>query len=184
MRGHSGATRSSPLGRRPAPAARRKSARSRDPVRVRTLMSREVITCTTDMDLARVGWLLWEGDCGALPVLREGKVVGMITDRDVCMAAAMKPRPCTEIRVAEAMSAGDIAFVRADADLDDALAILAARRVRRLPVLDDEGRLVGLLSINDLLRRAEGPAGLRGGLREHVAAALRAICEPRLPATI
>ena len=99
-------------------------------------MSREVITCTPDMELSRVGWLMWEGDCGSLPVIREGKIAGMITDRDLCMAAAMKPRPCTEIRVAEAMSAGDVAVVRDDGSLEDALALMAERRVRRLPVLN------------------------------------------------
>src|SRR4029077_16150960 len=114
--------------------------------RVRDLMSREVITCTPDMELARVGWLMWEGDCGSLPVVREGKIAGMITDRDLCMAAAMKPRPCTEIRVAEAMSAGDVALVREDGSLEDALARMAERRVRRLPVLNAAGDLVGILS--------------------------------------
>ena len=52
-------------------------------------MSRDVLTCEPDTDLARAGWLMWEGDCGALPVVIEGEVVGMITDRDLALAAAL-----------------------------------------------------------------------------------------------
>jgi CBS domain-containing protein len=147
-------------------------------------MSREVITCTTEMDLARVGWLMWEGDCGALPVLREGKVIGIITDRDLCMAAAMKPRPCTEIRVAEAMSAGDVAVVREDETLEVALALMAKRRLRRLPVLNGSGDLVGLVSLNDAVRAV---GQLRGEARvtcDQILAVLKAIAEPRMTATV
>src|SRR4029079_10613408 len=103
--------------------------------------------------------LMWEGDCGSLPVVREGKIAGMITDRDLCMAAAMKPRPCTEIRGAEAMSAGDVAVVREDESLEDALALMAERRVRRLPVLNADGDLVGVVSLNDAVRAAEKLGG-------------------------
>jgi CBS domain-containing protein len=141
-------------------------------------MSTEVISCTPDMDLGRVGWLMWEGDCGALPVIRAGRVVGMITDRDVCLAAAMKPRPCSEIQVAEAMGTTDPAFVRPASTLEEALALMERRRVRRLPVVDGDDRLVGILSLNDVVRKTGAAASHR------ILATLRAIAEPRLPATI
>jgi CBS domain-containing protein len=147
-------------------------------------MSREVIACTPDMDLARVGWLMWEGDCGSLPVVREGKIAGMITDRDLCMAAAMKPRPCTEIRVAEAMSAGDVAVVREDGSLEDALALMAERRVRRLPVLNADGDLVGIVSLNDAVRAAEKLGGEARVTCDQILAVLKAIAEPRMTATV
>ena len=147
-------------------------------------MSREVITCTPDMELARVGWLMWEGDCGSLPVIREGKIAGMITDRDLCMAAAMKPRPCTEIRVAEAMSAGDVAVVRDDGSLEDALALMAERRVRRLPVLNAAGDLVGILSLNDAVRAAGKFGGEARVTCDQILAVLKAVAEPRMTATV
>lgn len=150
----------------------------RSAARVAELMSAEVITCTPEMDLGRVGWLMWEGDCGALPVVREGRVIGMITDRDLGLAAAMKPRACSEILVAEAMSTSDVAFVRPTTTLDEALGLMARRRVRRLPVLDAEDRLVGLLSLTDALRKSDSAASHR------ILATLRAIAEPRHPATI
>jgi CBS domain-containing protein len=139
-------------------------------------MSREVITCSPDTDLARVGWLMWEGNCGALPVVLEGEVVGMITDRDLAMAAAMKPRPCVELRVSEAMSLGDVALVRPDATVEEALDVMCRGRVRRLPVVDPEGRLAGILSISDILRHSAGSSDRR--LR-----ALRHLSEPRMRAT-
>jgi CBS domain-containing protein len=147
-------------------------------------MSREVITCTPEMELARVGWLMWEGDCGSLPVLREGKIAGIITDRDLCMAAAMKPRPCTEIRVAEAMSAGDVAVVREDGSLEDALALMAERRVRRLPVVNPVGDLVGILSLNDAVRAAEKSGGEARVTCDQILSVLRAVAEPRMTATV
>jgi len=147
-------------------------------------MSREVIICTPDMELARVGWLMWEGDCGSLPVVREGKIAGIITDRDLCMAAAMKPRPCTEIRVAEAMSAGDVAVVGEDWSLEDALALMAERRVRRLPVLSVAGDLVGIFSLNDAVRAADRLAGAARVTCDQILAVLRAIAEPRMTATV
>jgi len=147
-------------------------------------MSREVITCTPDMELARVGWLMWEGDCGSLPVVHEGKIAGVITDRDLCMAAAMKPRPCTEIRVAEAMSAGDVAVVREDGSLEDALALMAERRVRRLPVLNAAGDLVGILSLNDAVRATGKVSGEARVTCDQILAVLKAIAEPRMTATV
>jgi CBS domain-containing protein len=140
-------------------------------------MSREVITCSPDTDLARVGWLMWEGDCGALPVLLGGEVVGMITDRDLAMAASMKPRPCVELHVSEAMSLGDVALVRPDATIEEALDVMCRSRVRRLPVVDSGGRLTGILSIGDVLRHSAGSP-------QHLLQALGLLCEPRMRATI
>ena len=149
----------------------------RKPPRVADFMSRDVLTCEPDTDLARAGWLMWEGDCGALPVVIEGEVVGMITDRDLALAAALKPRPCVDIRVSEAMSAGDVALVRSDASVAQALALMGRRRVRRLPVVDADGRLVGILSLGDLLRNG-------GTVSGELLNVLSAVSEPRMRATV
>ena len=62
-------------------------------MKVKEIMTGEAVTCTPETDLATAAQLMWEGDCGVLPVVSEGKgVVGMITDRDICMATAMKFR--------------------------------------------------------------------------------------------
>jgi CBS domain-containing protein len=103
---------------------------------VRELQTSNVKTVGPDTDLAVVAKLMWEGDCGAVPVINaERKVLGMITDRDICIAAATRSKPPA---------------VKPDDDVRVALRTMRKHRVRRLPVVDREQRLSGILSINDL----------------------------------
>jgi CBS-domain-containing membrane protein len=97
---------------------------------------------------------MWENDCGCVPVVdAAGRVVGMLTDRDVCMAAYTQGRPLAEIPVSSAMSRSVVAC-----GPDDTIATAEQRmrqhRVRRLAVVDDEGRIAGILSLSDIARRA------------------------------
>jgi len=143
-------------------------------MKVHDVMSREVRTCGPDDDLGRAAIEMWEGDCGVLPVVWGGRVVGMVTDRDVCMGLALKGcRPCDR-KVREVMSR-DVWSCIEDDDLSDALETMASRHVRRLPVLDGD-ELVGIVSMNDVLTRTEGRA--HPPTRE-ILATLRAICQPR-----
>lgn len=118
-------------------------------------MTHDPQTCRPDDDLATAANVMWDLDCGCVPVVGEGRrVVGMITDRDACMAALMSGRPLHELRVAEVMSK-EIAYCRPSDGLDEAHAMMRARRVRRLPVTDGEGRVVGVLSLHDIARAAK-----------------------------
>lgn len=119
-------------------------------------------------------------DCGWVPVVDDaGTVVGVLTDRDICLAAHDREKRIDRIAV-EGVMRTNIYACRPDDSLLDAEAIMRNRRVRRLPVIDDEGHLVGLISLSDLARRAgmsdEGPKGLTS---VDVARTLAAICEPR-----
>jgi CBS domain-containing protein len=95
-----------------------------------------------------------ENDCGFLPVLRAGRVVGVVTDRDICVAIGKKRRPVSELLVREIMSKDVAGCVTTDA-VGRALSTMAQRQIRRLPVLDPKGVLVGVLSLDDLVLRAE-----------------------------
>ena len=119
---------------------------------VRELQTSNVKTVGPDTDLAVVAKLMWEGDCGAVPVINsERKVLGMITDRDICIAAATRSKPPAEIRASEVISNNNgIHAVKPDDDVRVALRTMRKHRVRRLPVVDREQRLSGILSINDL----------------------------------
>jgi signal-transduction protein with cAMP-binding, CBS, and nucleotidyltransferase domain len=98
---------------------------------------------------------MWEGDCGVLPVVDDAvRPVGMITDRDICMAAAIKGRPLSEIRVGE-VSTGEAVFCHADDDVSTAMNAMRHAQVRRLPVVDRDGELVGVLSMNDVIRHSD-----------------------------
>jgi CBS domain-containing protein len=102
---------------------------------------------------------MWDYDCGAAPVVDGGnQVIGMITDRDIAIAASTKGRLATEITVGEVMS-GNVYACAADEDAKSALDTMRRKRVRRLPVIDNDGKLVGILSINDIVLRAEETRG-------------------------
>lgn len=119
---------------------------------VKELQTSDVKTCGRDTDLATVAKMMWDGDCGAVPVVNdERKVIGMITDRDICIAAATRSRTPSEIRAGDVISSnGGVHAVKPDDDVRVALRTMRKHRVRRLPVVDQQQRLNGILSINDL----------------------------------
>jgi CBS domain-containing protein len=119
-------------------------------MQVREVMTTLVHCCQPQDPLSLAARLMWEHDCGALPVVDgERRAVAMLTDRDICMAAYTRGLPLADLRVAEAMSK-TLVDCRVDEPLAAAGARMAAQQVHRLPVLDAERRVVGLLSINDL----------------------------------
>jgi len=126
-------------------------------MKVQELMTTEVGTCRAFDNADRAAQIMWERDCGAVPILdQEGRVVAMLTDRDLCMAAMTQGRALSEIRVSSAMSR-DLWACRPDDDLSQTEAVMRTRKVRRLPVVDGEGKLVGLLSLSDLARASMAP---------------------------
>ena len=124
-------------------------------MKVKELMSADVKSCTEETDLATVAKMMWDGDCGIIPVIDgERHVTGVITDRDICIAAATRSLEPARIRVREAMTS-DVSTCSPDADARSALQALKERRVRRVPIVDRQNRLVGMLSLNDLVTRAD-----------------------------
>ena len=74
-------------------------------MKVRDVMTGDAVYCRAQDDLGRVAQILWDRDCGCVPVVdAEERVVGMVTDRDVCMAAFMRPAPLGQLRVEDHMS--------------------------------------------------------------------------------
>jgi CBS domain-containing protein len=124
-------------------------------MKVRDVMTPTVQTCMPETSLATAAIMMWESDCGVLPVVNvSGNVVGMITDRDICMGAATKQRDPSTIAVSEVIS-GKAYGCEPDDDVRQALETMKEKRVRRLPVIDAEGKLQGILSMNDAVLRAK-----------------------------
>jgi CBS domain-containing protein len=122
---------------------------------VRRIMTSNVAACRPDTNLSAVAGLMWDYDCGVIPVIDENrKVVGVITDRDICMAAAMSNRPASQISVGE-LTSGEVFACAPEDDVSEALATMQRGRVLRLPVVDRDGTLQGILSMNDIVLRAE-----------------------------
>jgi CBS domain-containing protein len=139
-------------------------------------MTKDVQTCRPGTNLADAAMRMWRNDCGVLPVIADGqKVVAMITDRDICMAGATKHRDLTDIRVNEVTS-GKVYSCSPDADIHDALKIMQQKQVRRLPIIrSEDGKLVGILSMNDVALKEQG--GAKAELSaEDVEQTLRGIC--------
>jgi CBS domain-containing protein len=118
--------------------------------KVKDIMITKVESCTPETDLSAAGGKMWENDCGTLPVLdNDGKVLGVITDRDICIAAATRNQPASHIKVGDVYS-GMLYSCVAEDEIEKALQIMRTARVRRLPVINGEGKLEGLLALDDV----------------------------------
>jgi CBS domain-containing protein len=152
-------------------------------MKVEQIMVRNVKTCRQDDMLNSAAQLMWENDCGCVPVVSSdgtGAVVGVVTDRDVCMAAYTQGKRLFEISVTTAM-AHKVISCRVSDDLKQVEYSMRESRIRRLPVLDAYGRLQGIISLDDIAREAEQER-LGGKEKEsiEVAHTLAEICEPRI----
>jgi CBS domain-containing protein len=149
-------------------------------MRVEQIMARPVQVCGPEDSLAHAAQLMWDHDCGCLPVVAGGGgtgVAGMITDRDICMCALFQKRPLEDLRVSTAM-ATQVQVCRPYDDLRSAEKIMSAARIRRLPVVDDDGALVGMISLADLAQEAlrERDTSKREISEKAVGHTLAAIC--------
>jgi CBS domain-containing protein len=149
-------------------------------MKVQDLMTSHVRTCTPDTNLAEAAVIMFENDCGSLPVVDEsGKLVGMVTDRDICIAAGTNHQPANQLRVAD-LALGTSYFCRPEQDIAVALEAMSKGRVRRLPVVSSDGTVEGILSVNDIvLQTSEASRGGQGLNSTDVLRTLKAICEHR-----
>jgi CBS domain-containing protein len=135
-------------------------------------------TCYLDDTLDRAVRIMKERDCGSVPVVdADGRVQAMITDRDICLAAYEQRRPLADIRIASAASRSLVA-ARESETLETAEKLMKQHRVRRLPVVDEQGRAIGILSVSDLVRHAHFWLGKNGVGVERIASTLATLCQP------
>jgi CBS domain-containing protein len=146
-------------------------------------MARPVQCCRPEDTLAHAAQLMWDHDCGCLPVVGGNgiaRVVGIITDRDICMCALFTNKTLRQLRVVEAM-AKQVYTCRPGDSLAKVERTMREARIRRLPVVDEDGTLVGMISLADLANEA---ARKRAASRQvitgsEVGDTLAAICEPQ-----
>ena len=122
---------------------------------VKDVMNTRVATCAPLSDIGAAVTIMREHDCGFLPVVdSHGLVVGVVTDRDVCMASSSQTRGLARVPVNGAMS-HPVFSCFADENIKAVLATMARHRVRRLPVLNKSGHLEGVLSMDDIVQASE-----------------------------
>ncbi len=123
-------------------------------MKVEALMMQGVASCRAEDGGNQAARMMWERDCGSIPVVDEDRhVVAMVTDRDLCMASTMEGKALRDIPVQRAMSK-ELWSCRRDDELSGAEHVMREHQVRRLPVVDSEGRLEGILTLSDLVREA------------------------------
>lgn len=145
-------------------------------MKVSKLMHRDVVTCRATDFLDVPAQLMWEHDIGCLPVIDDqGHVSGMITDRDICMAAYTQGQPLRAIPVAVSMSRHVFACTPDDS-LDDVERTMRQRQIRRMPVINGENHPVGIVTLNDIARASQSD----GITAKEVATTLAAIGAPRV----
>ena len=145
-------------------------------MRVQDAMRRFPKSCAPTADLAAVTELLWSCGCGALPVVDgSGAILGIITDRDICVAVGTRNRRPSEITAGQAMSR-QVAICKSNDDIHDALDLMRARKVNRVPVVGESGKLEGILCLSDLILQARHDDGSQPELTyEDVMGVLRGI---------
>jgi len=142
-------------------------------MQVAEIMTKDVCSCTPGMNAATAAELMWNKNCGSIPIVEDGgRVVGIVTDRDLFLALGTSNRRPAELSLGEIMNK-DVALCSPGSDVRTALKTMAQRQLRRLPVVDEAGNLTGILSLGDVALRADDQ------LSADVLNLVRAVCDRR-----
>jgi CBS domain-containing protein len=123
-------------------------------MKVRDIMTEELRCCQPDTNLAAATELMWNNDCGVLPVVDDGKLAGIITDRDICVALGTRNRPAADMAVRD-VATHEVQTCAPDDDVHTAMGIMRRAKVHRLPVVSDGGQLEGIVALNDIVLAAD-----------------------------
>ncbi len=145
-------------------------------MQVQQIMTANVTSCLLGTNLAAATELLWTMDVGALPIVDEGgNILGIITDRDICIALGTRNVPASDVIVDDVM-AKEVWTCRPEDDMADVLRLMGDAQIRRIPVINDVGKLCGIVSLNDLaLHTGIGKTEVSGN---DILAVLVTICAP------
>lgn len=130
-------------------------------MKVENLMTREIQVCKAHETLNRAAQIMWERDCGFIPVIAsngDGALVGVVTDRDIAMATYIQGKPPLAIPLSSVMTR-KLVCCHVEDDIAKAETLMRTNQVRRLPVIDLSGHLVGVLSLNDIAREVQREKG-------------------------
>jgi len=125
---------------------------------IRDVMTPNPRTLSPEDSIQNAARIMRDEDTGAVPVVENGRVLGMVTDRDIVIRLVAEGGDASSAKVRDAMSER-LTTIDPDQDLDEAMRLMADHQVRRLPVCEEDGRLVGMLSLGDV---ALGSASMRG----------------------
>ena len=143
-------------------------------MKVFEVMTNEVGFCRLEDNLTKAAEIMWRKDCGIVPVVTaENQVAGVITDRDICIAAATRSKKTSQIKASE-MNLRPIIVCAAEDDVKDVLRRMRKYKVKRLCVTNDNKELLGIISLSDILLKA----GDKKSVRKLIFSTLHAIIKP------
>ena len=146
-------------------------------MKVKDIMTKDPATCTPDTTVAEAAHLMWEADCGMLPVVDDGEIEGVVTDRDMYVALATRNVRAAHLKVG-AVATKTVITCTPEEDVHEALASMKRAHVRRLPVVGFGGTVLGIVSMNDIVLAAGEGGELTS---EDVLDAFKAICAHHHP---
>ena len=151
-------------------------------MKVQNLMTTEVKCCAEYNTLNTAAQMMWDNDIGCVPVVdKEGRAIGILTDRDICMSAYLQGVPLTGAPVTSAMSK-EMFSCSGDDDIAAAENLMRAKQVHRLPVLDAQRHVIGIISLNDIARECALEAETKEKRQvsdAEIAQVLASVCAPR-----
>jgi CBS domain-containing protein len=133
-------------------------------MRCREIMTRDVRTATREMTLREVAEMMRNGDMGAVPVVENGQLVGIVTDRDIVVRCVSEGRDAST-PISDAMTT-EIFAVRPDDFVFEAVRLMGDKQVRRIPVISDDGKLAGIISMADVALETEDELEIAETLEE------------------
>jgi CBS domain-containing protein len=122
--------------------------------KISELMTSDPRSVTADATVAEAARLMRDEDAGIVPITEGERLVGVITDRDIAIKVAAEGKDAQSTKVSE-IAARNLVTIDPQQDLDEALRLMAQHQVRRLPVVEEDGRLVGILAQADVARHAD-----------------------------
>jgi CBS domain-containing protein len=145
-------------------------------MKVQNIMSTEAFSVGSEQSLHDAARLMWEHNCGSAPVVNEdNQVVGMVTDRDIAMAAYLNGSCLSDIPVSVAQSK-EVVCCKPDDEIDDVQYKMRTYQLHRIPVIDSNSQAVGIVSLNDIACAYK--AGTKGVKAQDISMTLAAICNP------
>jgi CBS domain-containing protein len=137
-------------------------------MKVKEIMSKDVASLNTDDPVERAAQLMKQYDVGSIPVCRQKKVIGIVTDRDIAVRSIAIGENAKQQKVQDIMSS-DPVVGSPDMDVDDAAKIMSEKQIRRLPIVDNNS-LVGIVALGDI--------SVEPGLQDNAEEALKSISQP------
>jgi len=142
-------------------------------MKVKKVMTKDVGYCEADDKLIKAVGIMWQKDCGIIPVVdKNRKVIGMVTDRDICIALTTRNRLASDV-LADSVLSGKVISCRLNDDVKIALRKMEKNQLKRLPVVNKKGELAGLISLGDILLGANKKSD-----KKRVVRTLKAIVKP------